>query len=94
VVQLGDQMLREDVRARLRSLIWLTLEIEQLHDDRVSNKPVNLQLLLHMSQEQRVALNELGLAPTPPSPKPKPEPPPAPLDLRAHIASRVRGAPP
>jgi hypothetical protein len=49
--QLGERVRREDVRARVRALIWLTLEIERLHDDRICNRPVNLQLLLHMSQE-------------------------------------------
>ena len=68
-------MKREDVRARVRSLIWLTIELERLHDTRVCDRPP-IHTLLHMSQEQRVLIAELGLsdatrtseAPDPPDP--------------------------
>jgi hypothetical protein len=59
--QLGpERMQREDVRARLRNLIWLTIELERLHDTAVSDRPP-IHTLLHMTQEQRVLLAELGL---------------------------------
>jgi hypothetical protein len=60
--QLGSQrMKREEVRARVRSLIWLTIEIERLHDIRVCDRPP-IHTLLHMVQEQRVLIAELGLS--------------------------------
>jgi hypothetical protein len=61
--QLGaERMKREDVRARVRSLVWLTIEIERLHDERVCDKPVPLHTLLHMTQELRTLIAELGLS--------------------------------
>jgi hypothetical protein len=59
--QLGERMAREDVRARVRALIWLTVELERLHDERLCDKPVPLHTLLHMTQEQRTLIAELGL---------------------------------
>jgi hypothetical protein len=66
--QLGDErMTREDVRARLRSLIWLTIEFERLQDETICDQPVAIHSVLHMTQEQRALLNELGLCDAPPS---------------------------
>ena len=60
--QLGpERMVREDVRARLRSLIWTTIELERLHDERVCDKPVPLHTMLHLAQEQRALIAELDL---------------------------------
>jgi hypothetical protein len=60
--QLGpERMTREDVRARLRSLIWITVELERLHDERVCDRPVPLHTMLHLAQEQRALIAELGL---------------------------------
>lgn len=55
------RMKREDIRSRVRGVIWLTLQIEQAHSDQICDKPINPQLLLHMQQEQRAVLNELDL---------------------------------
>jgi hypothetical protein len=89
---LGPERLRnEGVRARLRSLIWLTIEIERCTDERVCDKPMPIHTLLHMTQELRALLAELGLnhvetEPTPPEP-PSPaeaERPPSLVDYLAH----------
>jgi hypothetical protein len=83
-----DQMKREDVRARVRGLIWVTMQIEMLHDQSICD---NAQLILHLQQEQRATLNELGLTVEPkPDDKPAPAPEPAPPSLTSHIAQRVQ----
>jgi hypothetical protein len=56
-----ERMKREDVRPRLRGLVWLTLRIEAAQDDDACGRPINAQLLLHMQQEFRAALTELDL---------------------------------
>ena len=78
-VQLGPERMRnESIRARLRSLVWLTLEIERCTDERVCDKPVAIHTLLHMGQELRVLLAELGLKHDEPQPRPSPESEPGP----------------
>lgn len=63
--QLGDRMEREDVRTRVSSLVWVTTELERLHDARMAGKPANLHTILHMTQEQRTLIAELGLSDPP-----------------------------
>jgi len=58
----AERMRREDVIARVRSVVWLTLEIERLQDERLCDQPVPLHTLLHMTQELRVLISELGLS--------------------------------
>jgi hypothetical protein len=53
-------MKHEATRARVRSLIWLTLELERLRDGRICDRPP-IHTLLHMAQEQRVLIAELDL---------------------------------
>ena len=63
--QLGAERMRhESVIARVRTICWLTCEVERLQDDRMCNKPVPLHTLLHMTQELRVLIAELGLSGT------------------------------
>ena len=50
-------MKREDVRARVRTLIIVTIELERLQDD-ACNEP---HTLLHFAQEQRALIAELKL---------------------------------
>src|SRR5262249_27446783 len=57
----ASRLADEATRARLLNLIWLTLELERLRDARVCDRPP-VHTLLHMSQEQRVLLQELGLS--------------------------------
>jgi hypothetical protein len=57
----AERLVDEATRARLLNLIWLTLELERLRDARVCDRPP-VHTLLHMSQEQRVLLSELGLS--------------------------------
>jgi hypothetical protein len=60
--RLGPERLADEAtRARLLNLIWLTTELERLRDARFCDRPP-IHTLLHMSQEQRVLLAELGLA--------------------------------
>jgi hypothetical protein len=56
-----ERMQSEATRARVRNLIWLTVELERLHDACVCDRPP-VHTWLHMSQEQRVLLTELGLS--------------------------------
>ena len=51
-------MAREDVRARLRTLVWTTVELERLQEDSASEQP---HTALHFAQEQRALIAELGL---------------------------------
>lgn len=61
--QLGaEHMKREDVRARVRSVLWLTVELERLQDERLCGKPVATETVLHLTQELRLLLRELGLS--------------------------------
>ena len=50
----------EATRAQLLNLIWLTMELECIRDLPTSQRPP-VHTLLHMSQEQRVLLQQLGL---------------------------------
>jgi hypothetical protein len=62
-VQLGVEcMKREDIRARVRSVLWLTCEVERLQDERLCGKPVATETVLHLTQELRLLLRELGLS--------------------------------
>src|SRR5262245_16138276 len=60
--RLGDRITDEAIVARLRSVIWLSIEIERLQAERLCNQPVPVHTLLHMTQELRVLLSELGLS--------------------------------
>src|SRR5262249_43805001 len=52
----------EPTVARLRSLIWATIEAEQLSDARLRGEAVALHALLHLGAEIRALLRELGLS--------------------------------
>jgi hypothetical protein len=59
--KLGTQRLADEAtRARLLNLIWLTLELERIRDAPITQQPP-IHTVLHLSQEQRVLLAELGL---------------------------------
>jgi len=55
-------MQHEAVIARVRSVCWLTCEVEQLQDARMCGKPVATETVLHLTQELRLLLRELGLS--------------------------------
>jgi hypothetical protein len=57
-------MAREDVRTRLRTVLWLSVEIDRLQGERLSDRPVPLHSVLHATQELRTLLQELGLSET------------------------------
>jgi hypothetical protein len=59
--RLGPERLADEAtRAQLLNLIWLTLELERIRDAPAAQRPP-VHTLLHMSQEQRVLLQQLGL---------------------------------
>ena len=60
--KLGPERLRDEgTRAKLLNLIWMTLELEAMRDaDSARRSPVHTQL--HLCQEQRTLLAELGLS--------------------------------
>jgi hypothetical protein len=61
--QLGpERMAREDVRTRLRSVLWLSVEVDRLQGERLCDRPVPLHSVLHATQELRTLLQELGLS--------------------------------
>jgi hypothetical protein len=61
--QLGpERMAREDVRTRLRSVLWLSVEVDRLQGERLCDRPVPLHSVLHAAQELKALLNELGLS--------------------------------
>jgi hypothetical protein len=55
-----ERLVDEATRAQLLNLIWLTLELERIRDAPAPQRPP-VHTLLHMSQEQRVLLQQLGL---------------------------------
>jgi hypothetical protein len=57
-----ERLSREDIRAKLRNVIWLTLETEQLRTERLCGRPVSIHQVLHLSQELKALLGDLGLA--------------------------------
>jgi hypothetical protein len=60
--KLGAERLRDEAtRARLLNLVWLTLELEHIRDTPPAQRPP-VHTCLHLSQEQRVLLSELGLS--------------------------------
>jgi hypothetical protein len=63
--RLGPERLADEAtRACLLNLIWITLELEHFRDSPPAQRPP-VHTLLHLSQEQRVLLQQLGLsAPT------------------------------
>ena len=59
--RLGAQRLADEaIRATLLNLIWITLELERIRDLPTSQRPA-IHTVLHISQEQRVLLQQLGL---------------------------------
>ena len=59
--RLGPERLADEAtRAQLLNLIWLTLELERIRDASAPQRPP-VHTLLHMSQEQRVLLQQFGL---------------------------------
>jgi hypothetical protein len=56
----AERLADEATRAQLLNLIWLTLELERIRDLPSAQRPP-VHTLLHMSQEQRVLLQQLGL---------------------------------
>lgn len=57
----AERMEREDVRVRIRLILWLTIELERMQDQRLCDKPAPLQMLLYMQKELRDLLRSLGL---------------------------------
>ena len=57
----AERMNREDIRARVRLILWLTVELERLQDQRMCDKPAPLHMLLYMQKELRDLLRSLGL---------------------------------
>ena len=60
--QLGDRLKYDGVGTQLRSLLWLSLEIDRMTAERLTGKPVSLHSVLHATQEVRVLLAALGLS--------------------------------
>jgi hypothetical protein len=59
--RLGPERLADEAtRALLLNLIWLSLELERIRDLPTSQRPP-VHTSLHMSQEQRTLLQQLGL---------------------------------
>ena len=60
---LGPERMAARGRARpAAQLLWLTVEIERLQSERMSDRPVPLHTVLHATQERRALLTELGLS--------------------------------
>ena len=60
--RLGPERLADEAtRACLLNLIWVSLELERIRDAPAPQRPP-VHNLLHMSQEQRVLLQQLGLS--------------------------------
>jgi hypothetical protein len=59
--QLGERMKCDGVGTQLRSLLWLSLELDRMTADRLTGKPVPLHTVLHCAQEVRALLTALGL---------------------------------
>jgi hypothetical protein len=56
----GPQRLRDEgTRAKLLNLVWMTLELERIRD---SAQQPPTHTILHICQEQRTLLAELGLS--------------------------------
>lgn len=51
----AERMKQEEVRTRVRSVLWLTVEVERLQDQRIGDKTVSLQTLLQLQKELRFA---------------------------------------
>lgn len=62
--QLGDRLKYDGVGTQLRSLLWLSLELDRMTAERLTGKPVPLHSVLHATQEVRVLLAALGLSET------------------------------
>jgi hypothetical protein len=60
--QLGDRMKHDGVGTQLRSLLWLSLELDRMTAERLAGKPVPLHTVLHAAQEVRALLAALGLS--------------------------------
>jgi hypothetical protein len=59
--QIGPQRLAfESTRAKLTSLLWLTLQLERARDA-TKGDCLPIHTMLHLAQEQRVLISELGL---------------------------------
>jgi hypothetical protein len=56
-----ERMTRENVRTRLRAVLWLSVELDRLQGERLCDRPVPLHTVLHLTQELRTLLAELGL---------------------------------
>jgi hypothetical protein len=60
--QLGDRLKYDGVGTQLRSLLWLSLEVDRMTVERLAGKPVPLHSVLHAVQEVRALLAALGLS--------------------------------
>ena len=56
----AERLADESVRAQLLSLVWLTLQLEQLRDAGPGAAPIHT--VLHLTQEVRTLLAALGLS--------------------------------
>jgi hypothetical protein len=59
--QLGDRVKYDGVGTQLRSLLWLSLEVDRMTAERLAGKPLPLHTVLHAAQEVRALLAALGL---------------------------------
>jgi hypothetical protein len=61
--QLGPERMKYDgIGTQLRSLLWLSLELDRMTAERLAGKPVPLHTVLHATQEVRALLIALGLS--------------------------------
>jgi hypothetical protein len=62
--QLGEEKMRDEtIKARLGSLVLITLRLEDLQEESVCGpSPRDSYELIHLAQEQRSILRELGLS--------------------------------
>jgi hypothetical protein len=60
--QLGDRLKHDSVGTQLRSLLWLSLELDRMTAERLAGKPLPLHTVLHAAQEVRALLAALGLS--------------------------------
>jgi hypothetical protein len=61
--QLGPERMKYDiVQTQLRSLLWLSIELERLQAERLADKNVPLHTVLHATQEVRALIAALGLS--------------------------------
>jgi hypothetical protein len=60
--QLGEERMRDEaIKTRLGVLVMLTLELERLSEEQVCDRPLDPHQLVHLAQEQRALMQELGL---------------------------------